>query len=280
MPRYKLIVAYDGTRFHGFQRQLTNSDVVVSSSKPPPKRPHWLATGQKKPCSHTIQQVLEDAMIQWTHTTVQDLYLLFVSRTDKGVHSRGQVVTVTLPIHTTLPPHEVVNSINSRLPCDISVESAELCSDSFDPRENVRLKQYSYTIKYRRKIFDTSTNPQQPLAICQLGPHSFRNALDSPCLWHVPWALDDSLMSSVCAFLHGPHNFAAFVHKEDRYKKCQELTVSKLQFEILHESSHQAAASVVTARFVVESAGFRRSMVRNLVGFCVDVCRGNTMECS
>jgi tRNA pseudouridine38-40 synthase len=276
MPRYKLIIAYDGTRFHGFQRQLTNHDVSGSAAcnkndsyRPPPKRPHWLASGQKKPCHQTIQQVLEQAMMSWTGVSdVQILQLAFASRTDKGVHAKGQVVAVTLP-NREYDFCEIVNCVNSRLPWDISVESAIRCDESFDPRANVFRKQYSYTIKYRRKMHV----PIGTTSSGKLGPHSFRSAIDPPCLWHVPWSLKDSQLIDLCAFLQGNHDFAAFVHKEDRHAKCQVLSLDKMTFEIISESNNDTISSVVVGRFVLESAGFRRSMVRNLVGFCIDICR-------
>lgn len=311
MPHYKLVVAYDGTRFHGFQRQLTNRDVALLSSGDdsgipsdghrvtahdtpssradrPPKRPHWLASGQKKPCSQTIQQVLEEAIMSWTGIThVQDVSLLFASRTDKGVHSQGQVIAIQLPQRqsdegrTDWEPYDMINAINSRLPWDISIQTAQPCPPSFDPRQNVRIKQYSYTIKYRRRVYrkamDSHHKPgPELLPVCRLGPHSFRTALDGPCLWYVPWALDDApqRMNQLCDFLQGEHDFSAFVHKEDRHAKSQTLVLQRMTYEILSESHHDGSgAPVVMGRFRCEAQGFRRSMVRNLVGFCVDVCR-------
>ena len=57
------------------------------------------------------------------------------------------------------------------------------------------------------------------------------------------------------------------------------MTIDSVHFEILHtdhqqEDDEDDAAPVVTARLVFGAKGFRRTMVRNLVGFCVDVCRG------
>jgi tRNA pseudouridine(38-40) synthase len=169
----------------------------------------------------------------------------------------------------------IINSINSRLPWDISVESVERVDDSWDPRVNIRRKQYSYTIKYRRKLLRSQDDGTRELSpVCRLGPHSFRSAHDGPCVWHVPWAIDDSQVPAICEFLMGAHDFSPFVHKDDRSKQSNQMILQKMTFEILNSTTNSTGAPVATARFVVESVGFRRSMVRKLVGFCVDVCRG------
>jgi tRNA pseudouridine(38-40) synthase len=212
-------------------------------------------------------------------------------------------------------PFEIQNAINSRLPVDISVVNVEAVPTNergeplFDPRRHVSMKQYSYALKFRRKAWlassavATSTEggadgEDDLLPICHAGPNSFRHAFDSPCCWVVPWPLDDSLMESLCRYLQGRHNFAAFVHKDSRQQHRpssgggegdggigrddedddearHEITLDSMRYEILSESREDAA--VVTARLVFESKGFRRSMVRNLVGFCVDICRGLPM---
>jgi tRNA pseudouridine(38-40) synthase len=186
----------------------------------------------------------------------------------------------------TLEPFEIQNAINSRLPMDISVVDAQAVPTNqegeplFDPRHHVVQKQYSYALKFRRKVRDAGDGELLP--ICRVGPNSFRHAFDSPCCWVVPWPLDDSSMRPLCQLLEGRHNFAAFVHKESRREPTlpggssdgprHEIALNTMRYDVLSESEEDAP--VVTARLVFESKGFRRTMVRNLVGFCVDVCRG------
>jgi tRNA U38,U39,U40 pseudouridine synthase TruA len=50
------------------------------------------------------------------------------------------------------------------------------------------------------------------------------------------------------------------------------MELSKFKVEVLDVSEEDAPA--VTVKFVLEAKGFRRTMVRNLIGFVVDVCRG------
>jgi len=331
MPLYRLVVAYDGSRFNGFQRQMTNnamterrgqqtasSPAQSSSSSPappyrPPKRPHWHAdTGKRKGVPITVQECLEEALLDYCRDqnqnvatsastfTVEELCLKFAGRTDKGVHARGQVIAVQLPIILTLTAnggdgggndddrqlvrcdlHDMKKGINSRLPFDISIEKMELClNDTFDPRRDVRRKMYSYTIKYRRKLWvvDEHGNKSTVLPICQLGLHSFRHALDPPCLWVCPWALDDQPLPELCQRLQGEHDYFAFVHRNERHEggRSHVMTVDRITLTLsqIISQDDDEEAPVIVARMEFEAQGFRRSMIRNLVGYCVDVCRG------
>jgi tRNA pseudouridine38-40 synthase len=280
MPLYKLVVAYDGTRFNGFQRQTATSALRPETTTRPTKRPYVeSSTGKRKPSAVTVQESLEQAVSDWIGCSIPDLRLRFAGRTDKGVHARGQVVALTLPDLAVALANksqdekllEIQKSINSRLPVDISVDHVQVCENlDFEPRHDVKLKQYSYTIKYRRLVQDADGNV---LPACRSGPNTVRSALDSPCIWVCPWALDDSKMDALCRHLTGEHDFSAFVHKEDRHQREHTLKLEKMSFTVLTETSE--AAPVVTVRLICEAKGFRRSMVRNLVGFCVDVCRGH-----
>jgi tRNA pseudouridine38-40 synthase len=275
MPMYKLTVAYDGTRFNGFQRQHS---VTSSSESPqtarPSKRPHWdSVTGQRQQCGTlTIQECLEHAIVHWdTASTVESLCMRFAGRTDKGVHAKGQVVVIWM--ETVIPEetlYEMRKALNSRLPVDISIERVDRVPDDFCPRKDVVQKRYSYHIKFRRLVKDKKGHV---LDVCHAGPQTIRSASDPPNLWVCPWALDDSKLRELCDRLEGTHDFRAFVHKDERDKRDHTMTI-RMEYETIQEIDEPELAPVITVRFVLESKGFRRAMIRNLVGFCVDVCRG------
>lgn len=275
----KLKIAYDGTRFSGFQRQMSTSTMLQR----PTKRPHWEANGTKKHSFVTIQECIEDAVVSYHNQTaanetitVADIRLKFAGRTDKGVHARGQVVTVCLPVLLESIV-EIKKGINSRLPMDISVDEVESLGEDenlvLDPRHDVIMKTYSYTIKYRRKVMVEDADGTKVLSpLCQLGSYSFQHALDSPCLWLCPWPLDDSHLGELCKQLQGKHNYRAFVHRNNRDDQSQVLTIHKIS--VTSKYLTDEIAPVVETRFELQAKGFRRAMVRNLVGYCVDVCRG------
>lgn len=370
---FKLIVAYDGTRFHGFQRQIDNDtlmkqyhDKKLLASLRPKKRPHYhdidvMCSGSndgeipriRKGCNISVQEVLEFVLLDMynqsptTSTssssalTVQDISLTFAGRTDKGVHANGQVCLVHLPTNnndtisdTTDIPHpssttshsiqgettstsyydydcwKLRNDMNSRLPLDISIQHVSRVPNhtnhtTFDPRRDVTLKTYTYTIRYRRcpTQRSSSTNGNQLDDEKELqrmieqsgGPHSIRNATDTYCLWIVPWMLchDDTILPNLCQqFVGNTRNFYYFIHKADRDnpKKSTMHTIHEMSYEVTHltteyitsssSSSQQqrqpniiVSSEIVTGRFTFIAKSFRRTMIRNIVGYCIDACR-------
>lgn len=126
MPRFKLTIAYDGSGFHGWQRQ-----------EPPGREPF-----------RTVQGVMEQAFLRLLRHPVT---LTGASRTDAGVHALGQVAH--LDTDTPIPPHRLADAMNSRLPADIDVLAAEPVPDTFHAIRDVATKQYQY------RIFNASRRP-------------------------------------------------------------------------------------------------------------------------
>lgn len=281
LERFKLIVAYNGTRFKGFQRQSSGMAAVAQEGDCPANRKRRRCNDgpKKKKVPLTIQECLEDALELYTGLGRDCLRVRFAGRTDGGVHARGQVVAVSLPESVMVDgrePWRIRKSINSRLPEDISVEKVEPLVDysNFDPRKDAVRKRYSYTLKFRKKVFDFNG---QLLPFCSnSGPNCIRNALDPNTLWICPWPLSDTNMERYCQLLTGEHDYSAFVHKRSRREKENVLTVARFTYDCLEKTKE--AVPVLTIRFQVEAKGFRRGMVRNLVGFVVDLCRGQLDE--
>lgn len=114
MVRYKIILAYDGTDFSGYQRQAN---------------------------SRTIQGVLEKALrrIGWAgESTVS------AGRTDAGVHASGQVVAVDL--NWSHSAEELLRAINANLPPDVALRSAEPVPEDFHPRYSAQARHYRYRL--------------------------------------------------------------------------------------------------------------------------------------
>ncbi|MFO0826951.1 MAG: tRNA pseudouridine(38-40) synthase TruA [Phycisphaerales bacterium] len=121
MPRYKLTIAYDGTEFHGWQRQ-----------EPPGATP-----------LRTVQGVVQDAVRIAVGAPAR---LVGASRTDAGVHAIGQVAAFTAD--TRIPIDRLAYAITSRLPGDVQVLDATVAPEAFDPISDAVSKCYRYSIAY------------------------------------------------------------------------------------------------------------------------------------
>ncbi len=111
----RLTVAYDGTNYHGFQRQ--NPPIVA------------------------VQNVLEEQLAKVFGDTIE---LAAAGRTDAGVHARGQVVNFFTD--GTIPTDKVPRAINSLLPPDIVVVEAMETDREFSARHSAVSKIYEYRI--------------------------------------------------------------------------------------------------------------------------------------
>jgi tRNA pseudouridine38-40 synthase len=113
----RLLLEYDGTRYHGWQRQADAT---------------------------TIQQTLEEALGRLTGESVT---LIGSGRTDAGVHALGQVANFRLK--STIPLKAFHDGLNSMLPKDIAVLAAHEALPDFHARKSARAKTYEYRILNR-----------------------------------------------------------------------------------------------------------------------------------
>ncbi len=112
--RIRLIVAYDGTKYHGWQIQ--NNAVSVEE---------------------VLTKALQDLL-------QEDVELAGASRTDSGVHAQGNVAV--FDTETRIPPEKIAIAVNQRLPEDIRVMRSEEVAADFHPRYAVSRKTYEYQI--------------------------------------------------------------------------------------------------------------------------------------
>ena len=115
MRTYKLTIAYDGTRYQGWQRQSNTEN--------------------------TIQGILEDAVMKETGRRTE---VNGSGRTDAGVHARGQTASIVLP--GKILSEDFTAALNERLPSDIRVLQTELEKNGFHARKSAVGKVYEYHI--------------------------------------------------------------------------------------------------------------------------------------
>lgn len=208
--RIRLVVEYDGTDLCGWQRQANGP---------------------------TVQQHLEDALAAMLDHPVR---VTGASRTDAGVHARGQVAT--FETERTIPFHGIRRGVNARLPPSIAVVGADLAPDDFHPRHSATGKRYRYTVLARQ---DRS-------------PRWHRRA------WHRPRKIDvDAMAEAARAFL-GTHDFAAF-----RAADCDAPTTTR-RMDLVGVTCPEPGILTLD----VHGTAFLRNMVRIMAGTLVEVGEG------
>jgi tRNA pseudouridine38-40 synthase len=154
MKNFKITIEYDGSAYHGWQRQ---------------------ATGR------TIQGEIESALAIMTGNRIS---VTGSGRTDAGVHALNQ--TANFKCVTSLSPEIFLKGLNSLLPKDIVITSCESVPDKFHARYDVKSKTYHYRLLNRllpaaiyrqyawhiRKKLDLKT--MQNALSCITGRHDFK----------------------------------------------------------------------------------------------------------
>lgn len=209
----KLILAYDGTHYLGWQKTPTGPSI-----------------------EGTLQKVIEQIVQHPVH-------LQAASRTDAGVHAKGQTVNFYLQ-KENFDLSKLFIGINSLLPKDIVVLSIVQVSPHFHPTLDCVGKEYVYRLCYA------------PVQLPQ----------DRLYEWHYPYPLDIEKMGIAANHLMGKHDFSAFrnTRKTDHYldgiREIKSIDIEKFDLSKL----------IIT----VKGDHFMYKMVRNLVGTVVYVGAG------
>ena len=117
MRRIKLIVAYDGTNYCGWQVQ---------------------------PNGITVQEVLNQAL---SDLFAKKTACIGASRTDAGVHALGNVAV--FDTDARMPADRIAFALNTRLPADIRIQGSSEVPPDFHPRFTATVKTYEYRILNR-----------------------------------------------------------------------------------------------------------------------------------
>ena len=170
MPRYKLLIEYDGTPYAGWQKQDDQT---------------------------TVQGCIESALEKFCG---QNVTVVGAGRTDAGVHATGQVAHIDLP--KEFEPFKVMQGLNYYLfntidesgnthnnsENKIAILKAERVSDDFNARFSAKKRHYLYRVINRRA----------------------RLGIEANRAWHVVEDLDITAMQTAAKLLLGTHDFNSF----------------------------------------------------------------------
>jgi tRNA pseudouridine38-40 synthase len=209
----KLIIAYDGTDLLGWQ---------------------------KTPYGRTVE---EELLLVLERISQEPIKLQAASRTDAGVHAKGQVVN--FHIKREIPDlQKFLYSVNQLLPKDIVVVDGSFVPENFHSTLDSKGKIYHYHLDWGKIQF-----PQ-----------------DRRYSWHYPHLLNIEAMKEAALKITGEHDFSAFcnVKKNESYAHC----IRNLKSIVLKEYGDKSLK--------IEFLGnhFLYKMVRNIVGTLVYVGSG------
>lgn len=201
MPTLRLTLEYDGTGFRGWARQPGERTV-----------------------EGVVREALDAVLPRWDGLAV-------AGRTDAGVHATGQVVS--LEADGGPPMARLAEALNTALPEDVAIVSAEQAPDGFHARFSAAGRTYRYLVLNRR----------------ERAPLRLRRAL-----WW-PRPLDEVALASCAAAIVGEHDFTAFTPTGTQHAVFRR-EIAAAAWERRGDELH----------FTVTADSFLRHMVRTLVG--------------
>ena len=209
MKRIKLTVAYDGTDYCGWQIQKNGV---------------------------TVEEVLNRALSRLTGERVT---VTGASRTDAGVHARGNVAV--FDTDTRIPAERIAYAVNALLPEDVVVVSSGEVPAGWHPRKCVSVKTYEY------RILNTE----------------FPDPVRRRDTYFVSFPLDLERMRQAAGYLKGEHDFKSF---------CSAHTTVQDTVRTIYELDIKKEGDFITIR--VRGNGFLYNMVRIIAGTLAGVGRG------
>ena len=209
MKRVRMVVAYDGTAYRGWQLQ---------------------------PNGITIEQVLNREL---TALLKEPISVIGASRTDSGVHARGNVAV--FDTENRMPADKICFALNQRLPEDIRVQSSEEVPADWHPRKANCTKTYEYKV-LNRKI-------SMPLERLYAHFCYFNLNLDK--------------MREAAAYLVGEHDFKSF---------CTVRTQAEETVRTIYSLDITKQDDMITIR--ISGSGFLYNMVRIIAGTLLQVGMG------
>lgn len=194
---------------------------------------------QKQPKMRTVQEELENVLTQINGG--KQVSVVSSGRTDAGVHALNQ--RAHFEMDKDIDCNKIRQGMNSLLPLDIYVKKVEVVDSEFHARFNVIGKEYIYKIN--------------------MGEY---DPIERNYVFQYNKRLDISAMERALKYFEGTHNFKSFTKANDEITDYVR-TISGT--EIIRDLKD---VNKITISFI--GTGFLRYMVRNMVGFLIEVGEG------
>jgi len=250
MPNYKLTIEYEGTNYHGWQRQKSKV---------------------------TVQEVIEKTLEK---IFKQKITLMGQGRIDAGAHALGQVANFkvypvrnrssaiasvagdrkeisparfrkaggkAIPISNRIHPLNLKKALNSMLPLDIRIKDAQIADDKFHARYSARTRHYRYIVY----------NDELSVWLRKFA-------------YFYPYYLNIKQMKEGAKWLLGKHDFSCFQSTGSPVKS----TVKTIKSVEIKKENLNFPGKVSVIKFDIEADAFLYRMVRNMVGALLEIGRG------
>ncbi len=302
MPRYKLTIAYDGTDFCGWQKQEPPDIARPDGGDGDRLRAHVdpsLTAAPGRLALRTIQGVVENAV---RYVVREPVIVMGSSRTDAGVHARGQVAAFSCsPLEETPTPTDAVQdapasggseqpatgtlvtdarhsgwpvargtdrllrALNGRLPEDVVITSCEAVHNEFDPISDTVSKAYSYLLHVAAPVTHHADGSSTT---------GFRPIFDRRFVHHVHDALDVKAMQAAAACIVGEHDFSSFAAAGHGRLTTVRTVFTCSATDVTDQYDARSLLGARRIRIDVSGSGFLYNMVRIIAGTLVEVGRG------
>ncbi len=222
---YRVKIAYKGTHYFGWQTQSKNTLL------------------EERP---TVEGTIQNALKLITN--YQPCTISAASRTDAGVHAKGQRAKIC--ISNDIKPDHLLLGLNSLLPSDIRILECELSTKDYQPNRNSISKEYHY-------YFSTSLIDNVPTSDI---------ALHLPIKENEPEML--ALLRTACQLFVGKHDFYNFSSRD----KSISTSVRRVSYCDIHQTSFPPLVDKLYYLKIIGD-GFLKYMVRYLMGALIGLVK-------
>ena len=204
---FKIVVAYDGTQYHGWQAQRQVPTVAQTMQ-------------------HYFSRIFDEK-----------INVIGVSRTDAGVHARGQVAIFTM--QRAVMARVVQFAWNNVLPDDIRILECQEMPEDYNPFNAIEYKEYHYHIM---------TSGTLPFYV-RYG-------------WRIQRMIDYQKLYDTLQLYVGEHDFRSFSTGDDRGDNTVR-TINSIELQPLPD--------VHMHRLIIKGPAFLRYMIRRMVGAAIEI---------